>query len=138
MWTWLLNPKNLLLAALTALCVSLLILSLWYRGSYAHSVSEAKIAKAEVAEQKSQLEEYARDMTLMKAHQARMQEIETAGSSLGAGVAGLKVRELTDEEKTVARDISVWINSGVLPKAGSNEILPAAGKTDTAKPANNP
>lgn len=138
MWTWLLNPKNLILVTVSALCVGLLIVSLWYRGSYARSVSEAKIAKADLAEKNLQLEEYARDMVLMKLHQARMQEIEASSGSLQTAVDGLPKRDLTNDEKIVAADITGFINNGLLPKAGSGQVLPAPDKADTDKPGNDP
>lgn len=94
MWTWFLNPKNLLLAICGVLCVGFLIVLLYYRGSYQAYVSKVKIAKAEVAEQKLQLEEYQRDIVLVKAHQARMQEIEQSGSSVQGAVDSLTKRGL--------------------------------------------
>jgi len=138
MWAWLLNPKNLLLVVVSALCVGLLTVSLWYRGSYAHSVSEAKIAKAQAQELTAQVQEYKRDMALMQLHQARMQEIEASSGSLQTAVDGLPKRDLTNDEKRVAADITGFIINGVLPKTGSSQVLPAPGKADTAKPGNDP
>lgn len=137
-WTWLLNPKNLILATVTALCVGLLILLLWYRGSYERSVSKAKIAESQVKELSAQVDEYNRDMALMKQHQANMQRIEQDGSSLQTAVDGLKVRILTDDERKVSADITGFINGGVLPHGGSGEVLPAPSKTDAGKPGNDP
>lgn len=137
MWTWLMNPKNLLLAICGVLCVTFLIVLLWYRGSYQASVSEAKIAKAESAEKTLQLEEYARDMVLVKAHNARMQEIERSASSDQEAVDSLTKRELTNEEIVVAQSITDRINR-VLPKAGGSEILPAPDKASTDSTKNSP
>lgn len=135
------NIKLWIYAIVGAVIVGLVITLLWYRGSYQSFKSKVEIAEAEKKELKSQVEEYQRDVALIKAHQVRMQEIEQSGSSIQGAVDSLKdKRELTNEEIIVAKSITDRINSGgVLPKVpGSGQVLQPAGKTNIAGNKDNP
>lgn len=106
MWTWLINPKNLLIAILIAGCIVLALFGLWWRAASAVSASKAEKAKIEAAELKSQVEEYQRDMVLIKAHADRLQKISSSGAVARDAIGKLQRRELTNEESVIAADIS--------------------------------
>ncbi|MFA5380012.1 MAG: hypothetical protein WC455_29900 [Dehalococcoidia bacterium] len=131
MWTWILKPRNLLLAILTALLITSIGSSLWWRGTSAISAAKAEKAELQARELTAQIEEFQRDVVLIKAHQGRMQAIEKRGAEIQAKVDALptKDRGLTDEEMAIDRAIVDRLN-GVLPgKDGSaSKILPSADK----------
>ncbi len=127
MWTWLLNPKNLLIAILIVGCVVLAIFGLWYRAASAVSASKAEKATAEAAELKAKIGEYERDLALIKAHSERLQQISIEGAAVRNIISKLQKRELTDEESAVAAAIGNRL--GVLTEGG--KILPESGKANT-------
>lgn len=126
MWTWLLNPKNLLIAILIVGCVVLALFGLWWRAASAVSASKAEKAKVEAAELKSQVEEYQKDMFLIKAHAERLQQISSEAAVVRDAIGKIQRRELTDEEAAVAAAISARF-IGVL-KARGGEILSKSDK----------
>ncbi len=127
MWTWLLNPKNLLIAILIVGCVVLAIFGLWYRAASAVSASKAEKATAEAAELKAKVGEYERDLALIKAHSERLQQISVEAAAVRNIISKLQKRELTDEEAAVAAAIGNRL--GVLTEGG--KILPEPGKAST-------
>ena len=143
MWTWLLNPKNLLLAALGVCCAGLLIAFLWYRGSYESASAKVKVAEMQIAEARAQIEEANRDMALIKVSQAKQQVNNQKGAILEAEIRKLKARALTDEESIVADRITNSFNGvlrdGIKPQVlqgnpAGGEVLPASGTSIFVKP----
>jgi hypothetical protein len=130
MWTWILKPRNLLLAILTALLITSIGSSLWWRGTSAISAAKAEKAELQAKELTAQIEEFQRDVVLIKAHQSRVQIIERQGAVAQASISALPVKDrgLTDEEKLVAVSVGNLFN-GMLPKSGSaSTVLPGADK----------
>lgn len=90
----------------------------------------AKVTAANV-ELKAQVEEYERDMALIKAHTERMAKATKDSAVLRREIDALKERSLTDEEKLVAAHITHYFNHGVLPEqSGSHGLLPFPDKGD--------
>ena len=125
MWLWLLQPKNLLIAILIAGCIVLAGLGLWYRAASAVSASRLEKAQVEQKELRAIVEEYQKDMVLIKAHSARLQKISSDGSAARDAIVKLQRRELTNEEAVVAADIGKRF--GVL-KTSSGKVLPKPGE----------
>lgn len=127
MWTWLINPKNLLIVILIAGCIVLGGFGLWYRAASAISASKAEKATAEAAELKAKVGEYERDLALIRAHSERLQQISIEAAAVQNIISKLQKRELTDEESAVAAAIGnrLW----VLTEGG--KILPEPGKAST-------
>jgi hypothetical protein len=74
----------------------------------------------------SQVEEYQKDMFLIKAHAERLQQISSEAAVVRDAIGKIQRRELTDEEAAVAAAISARF-IGVL-KARGGEILPKPDK----------
>jgi len=128
MWLWLLQPKNLLIAILIAGCVVLAGLGLWYRAASAVSASRLEKAQVEQKELRAMVEEYQKDMVLIKAHAERLQKISSDGASARDAIMKLQRRELTDEEATVAASIGKRFR---VFETGSGKVLPLSGKAGT-------
>jgi len=125
MWTWLLNPKNLLIAILIAGCVVLAVFGLYYRAASAVSASKAEKARIEQKELRAMVEEYQKDMFLIKAHSERLQQISAGAAAVRDAIGKIQRRELTDEEMAVAAAIGARLG---VRETGGGEILPVPGK----------
>jgi len=125
MWLWLLQPKNLLIAILIAGCVVLAVFGLWWRA--ASAVSAARLEKAQIAQKelRAMVEEYQKDMVLIKAHSERLQKISSESAAARDAIGKLQRRELTNEEAVIAAGIGKRLR---VRKASSGEILPKPGK----------
>ncbi len=128
MWLWLLQPKNLLIAILIAGCVVLAGLGLWYRAASAVSASRLEKAQVEQKELRAMVEEYQKDMVLIKAHAERLQKISSDGASARDAIMKLQRRELTDEEAVIAAGIGKRFR---VFETGSGKVLPKPGKAGT-------
>ncbi|HBJ73983.1 MAG TPA: hypothetical protein DDY86_00210 [Syntrophaceae bacterium] len=141
MWTWILNIKNLALVIL-AVCVLLLgTLYIWQRNSVVSLTAKVDALTVENNQQQGTITEMKDNLEAMKRSQVNMQKIAKATATIQESINRLQVKELTDEEKRVASDITRFFNDRMLPvslQTGNNapggEVLSGAGKTDPFKP----
>lgn len=125
MWLWLLQPKNLLIVILIAGCIVLALFGLWWRAASAVSANKAEKAKIEAVELRAMVEEYQKDMILIKAHAERLQKISSDSAIARDAIGKLQRRELTNEEAAVAIAIG---NRLRVREAGGSKILPKPDK----------
>jgi len=142
MWTWILNPKNTLIVILVVCVLAFAGISCWNRGLYLSADQKVKQQEIAIAGQVAQIEEYKKNIQLAKEHQERVVVIERQGATIRETIREIKtVRDLSDEEKVIAADITNRIN-GVRHKDVSGteaggKVLPGSGKSADAGAENN-
>jgi hypothetical protein len=146
MWTWLLNPKNLLLVALAALFIAAGGLFLWERGEVnAKDTTIAKQAGDILDLQKTnaglqgQIADYQANLAAIKKAQVEQQAVANNTAALLA-----KANKITancviggDDEKTIDSITNDFNNSGVLLPVQTTGGSPEAGAAGVSK-ANTP
>jgi len=137
MWTWLLQPKNMILVALAACLITLSGFYLWQRTTVAELTGENDRLNTAVNEQRAIIKALEANLEAARQAQARMQKIEKMTATIQESINKLKPKDLTDEERTVARDITGYFNTRLLPvslqdrngSAGA-KVLPTTDKTN--------
>lgn len=137
LWTWILKPKNAVIAILVVAVVAFAGISRWNRVLYLSADKKVKQQEVTITGQAAQIEEYKKNIQLAKEHQERVVVIERQGATIRETIREIKaVRDLSDEEKVIAANITNRINGVRHPddsgaKTGG-KVLPDSGKDTNA------
>ena len=145
MWTWLLNPKNMILVALAALLIVVGGLFLWQRTAKVELEAERDKLKLEAVAKTEIIDQLQINIAQIKLNQDRQQAIERATGKLREDVARIDGKlGLGGFENEVAQKISDYFNTsgfgGVLAERSDSsfdtEVLPKTVKAGADSPDN--
>jgi hypothetical protein len=145
MWTWLLNPKNLLLVALAALLITASGLYLWERGSL--NEKETTIAKQaadilardkNIADLNGQVADYQANIAAARKAQVEMQRIIDEAPTEAEMETTAKLVIGGDDEKKLDNLFMYFNNGGVHvnPNSSAKAGAEVLSKTTTANTGN--
>jgi hypothetical protein len=149
MWTWLLNPKNLLLVALAALFIVIGGLYLWEKGEVANQKTTIAKQAASIldlqktnADLQGQVADYKANIVAMQRAQLKQQQIANNTAQLSAKVETIKTECVIggDDEKTIDDVTNDFNNGGVFAPANSGtetgaKVLSASVAPNAGSPA---
>jgi hypothetical protein len=143
MWTWLLNPKNALLATLSILLVAAGFAVLWERNSVLSLTSVNEKLASENLTQREVIDQLQMNITQIKLNADRQQKIEQATGRLMQDVAKIDEKiSLGEYENKVAASITAHFNTSGFGVSGQDnsarpaEVLPKTDKASVASPNN--
>jgi hypothetical protein len=137
-----LSPKSIAVIGLGLLIGCLFTLTITYKMKYNSASAVVKQQSTTIIDQASQIDSYKKNIELAKAHEERVANIEKKSAPVRRTIQKIKiVRDLTDEEKEVASNITDLVN-GVYNKSSdsktSGEVLSKPNKDDPDATKDNP